>query len=259
MKRFAAGVLLLALFVTGCTEKNGTRESREQEARSGEVTASSVDETEASSDTSESTERTEKSEDTTTAATTAQPEPDTGLSDQILVKDIIGEVNGDRYRSELGGVSYVIEGDGSFGGRESNQIIYGDVDLDSRLKDLPSNKLVAGEVIMWPDGSNLSISYQYAPDITSFLQDTFLDTTLTQTESAMKTLGYTVDLAEVNTTVISGKECKSIELKLHNDFMKMHQKMIFVFHDNGVITYLSATSAGDKYPIDLILKNAELQ
>lgn len=259
MKRFTVCVLLAALLISGCSSGSGTRESKDYEARHGEVTSESIEETYGSSDTSENTMRSENPEVSVDTTSSATPVSDSGLSDQLLVKDIIGEVNGDRYQSELGGVAYVIEDDASFAGRDSNQVIYGDVDLDSKLKDLPSNKLVAGEAVKWPDGSNLGISYQYVPAVTGNLQDTFLNSTLTQTTAALESLGYTMDTSQISQVEVSGKEYKAVEIKFHNDLSKMHQMMVFIFRDNGIVTYLSATSAGDKYPVDLILKNVELQ
>jgi len=241
MKKFSACILVTVLLLSGCSDKTDVSSSEQASSTSAAVTS---DVTEDTSETSESAETSESSG---------------GLSDQLVPRDIIGDVNGDRYVSELGQVAYVIEGDAKFDGRNKNQAMYGEINLDSKIVDLPSNSLISGQRIMWPDGSNLAITFQYAPEVTPDLEDKFVQDNVPGIKSTIESLQFTSDLCEVTTYSIGGVEYKSIEIKCHNDSMKLHQYMIYNFLGNGLITEISATSAGKKYPVDQLLKNVEFQ
>ncbi|GEM_PF-6123255 len=240
MKKFSAAVLVAVLLLSGCSGK--TDESFV--VSSSEVTTSTTVTEVTSASTSESIETSGTSE---------------GLSDKLVPRDIIGDVNGDRYVSELGKVAYVVEGKAKFDGRNKLQASYGDINLDSRIVDLEPKQVIAGQRIMWPDGSNLTISFQYSPKVTPDLQDKFVEDSIPGIKSTIESLQFTVDQCEAAICNIGDKEYKAVKIKCHSDSMKLDQMIIYMFHDNGLITTVAATSTEGKYSVDLMLTNLEFQ
>ena len=240
MKKISAAVLLAVLLLSGCSGKTDERSV----VSSSEVTTSTTVTEVTSASTSESIETSGTSE---------------GLSDKLVPRDIIGDVNGDRYVSELGKVAYVVEGKAKFDGRNKLQASYGDINLDSRIVDLEPKQVIAGQRIMWPDGSNLTISFQYSPKVTPDLQDKFVEDSIPGIKSTIESLQFTVDQCEAAICNIGDKEYKAVKIKCHSDSMKLDQMIIYMFHDNGLITTVAATSTEGKYSVDLMLTNLEFQ
>ena len=243
MKKFSAAILIAVLLLSGCSGKTD------------------VSTAESSSEASTSSAASEVTEDTSVSSSkSAEPSETTeGLSDKLVPRDIIGDVNGDRYVSELGKVAYVIEGDAKFDGRNKLQATYGDIDLDCRIVDLEPKNVIAGQRIMWPDGSNITISFQYSPKVTADLQDKFVEDSIPGIKSTIESMQFTADQCEAAICSIGDKEYKAVKIKCHSDSMKLDQMMIYHFHDNGLITMVAATSTGGKYSVDQMLTNLEFQ
>ncbi len=258
MKRKVAVLLICAMVMTSVGCSSGRRSSRDDDDEET-VETEETEETEDSvgSDESGTTPaHTEKSEPETSASSDTA-ETSGASSGDMTIADMIGTVEDGKYVSEYTGVSYTAPVGTTFGDRATLQTSFGAVDINAKVSEASMMVPIAGTYVMWPDGSNLSVSYQINPLYTAELHQTFLEANKTSSESAIKNIGYDVDRSEVSTVTINGKTYDTIEIDSHNsNGDKVNQVMILTSH-NGVVIFITSTSVG-MYTADEMFKGLEL-
>ncbi len=257
MKRKVAILLICAMVMTSVGCSSGRRSSRDDEDATVETEETEETEDSVGSDESETTPaHTEKSEPETSASSDTAEASGAASGDTTLA-EMIGTVEDGKYVSEYTGVKYTAPEGTSFGNRETLQTSFGAVDINAKVSEASMMVPIAGTYVMWPDGSNLSVSYQINPLYTAELHQTILEANKTSSESAIKNIGYEVDRSELSTVTVNGKTYDAIEIDSHNSTGEKVNQVMILTSNNGVVIFITSTSVG-KYTAEEMFKGLEL-
>ena len=259
-KKIAVLLIFTMIFASiGCSSAGKSRNTEDDDIETEETEDTEEPET-TDSTTGETPAHTEKPEPETsgtTADTTSQTGSEADLS-QCTVKDLIGEINGDVYTSDVAGVKYTLASGSSFGDRKVLQSSYGsDPAMDTKLTDVSALIPVAGTYSQWADGSNFSIAYQINQMFTDDMLEMLLETNKSACESSLAQVGYTVDKSEISSVKIGSKDYDSIHIESHNAAgQHVTQEMVLTYR-NGVLVFFTATTLGS-VSVEEMFKGVEL-